>query len=67
MSHTRFNRLDNCTYSLDDSGQIRVEDKETGATGLFDEFGAHIEGDLKQADVQMCQFLAKLGKHRPDG
>lgn len=67
MTHVRFNRLDNCNYSLDQSGRIRVEDTQSGVHGLFDEFGAHIEGELKQADVQMCQFLAKLGKHRPGG
>ena len=67
MSHARFNRLDNCNYSLSEDGRILVEDNATGITGLFDEFGAYIQGELKQADVQMCQFLAKLGKHRPGG
>ena len=66
MGHTRFNRLDGCTYSLSESGDILVEDTQSGEKGIFDQYGAHLEGALRQADVQMCQFVAKLGKHRPN-
>ena len=66
MTHVRFNRMDQCKYSIAGNGGILVENTETGETGVFDEYGAYLSGELKQADVQMCQFVAKLGKHRPD-
>ena len=66
MTHVRFNRMDQCRYSIAASGDIFVEHIETGETGVFDEYGAYKSGELRQADVQMCQFVAKLGKHRPE-
>ena len=67
MAHSRFNRIDNCDYSLGPNGHIVVHSRSSGETGEFDQFGTYQSGQLKQADVQMCQFIAKLGKHRPNG
>ena len=64
MAHSRLNRNDQCRYSIDDDGNIRVESTETGQKGFFTAEAVHISGELKQADVQMCQYLASLGRHR---
>lgn len=65
MAHSRHSRIDNCDYTVGDEGEIIVKSRYTNEEGVFDQYGAHIRGELKQADVQMCQFLAKLGKFRP--
>jgi len=54
----------NALYEQDGSGNVRVT--KNGKSGLFRADGSHIDGDVFEADPQLCGWVAgpKVVHHR---
>jgi hypothetical protein len=60
MSIERTSALDGRVYTQMDNGTVLVRDPGTGRTGRFRGNGRWIEGDLKDADPHMIDFVSLL-------
>ncbi len=45
-------------YELTEDGNIRIT--RDGKTGLFTGEGVHIEGDIREADPQLCNWITNV-------
>ena len=60
MTHRIRHPFNDVLYELTEAGQIRLTDGDQ--QGLFHQDGRWIEGDIRQADPQMCVWVG----NRPD-
>jgi hypothetical protein len=60
MAHGVLHPFDNVLYQLTEEGLIRLTDGDR--TGLFQQDGQWIEGEIRQCDPQMCVWVG----NRPD-
>ena len=44
-----------CLYELTEDGNIRVT--RDGRTGIFTGEGIHLEGEIREADPQLCNWI----------
>ena len=47
-----------CLYELTENGNIRIT--KDGKTGLFTGEGVHLEGDIREADPQLCNWITNV-------
>jgi len=47
-----------CLYELTEDGNIRIT--KDGKTGYFTGEGIHIEGEIREADPQLCNWITNV-------
>jgi hypothetical protein len=60
MSLSRTSAIDGRIYTRQDDGTVVVHDPATGKSGRFRGSGRWIDGDMKDADPHMIDFVSLL-------
>lgn len=60
----KLHMISGAIYETETDGVARIRAR-SGETGRFDAFGNWIDGDLREADPHLCQWVA--GRQLPEG
>ena len=60
MAVSRTSAIDGRVYTRQEDGTVAVHDPATGKTGRFRRSGRWIDGEMKDADPHMIDFVALL-------
>lgn len=60
MTVSRTSAIDGRVYTRQEDGTVAVHDPATGKSGRFRDNGRWIDGEIKDADPHMIDFVALL-------